>query len=202
MKERNQGQIKDVGDIGVLGIQVTVSRSMDIEVKKREKEKGVMVDAGLKFGSSALRPNNDIFGVKANVRHGVFDDGSQSGPMGAIKNIVIQPVDVSLTLNKEKHTAMRIMDRKNMDLYNDKENVMFKFGKKTGASQELQSRAHNIIYRQKGKPLDEIMGSHLHASVELKSAMEGLVCDHERTSEKTLMEECIVVEDAWNDEVV
>ncbi|PPD90648.1 hypothetical protein GOBAR_DD12387 [Gossypium barbadense] len=145
-----------------------------------------MVDVGLKFGSSALRPNNDIFGVKTNVGQGVFDDGSKSGPMGATdrgKNIVIQPVDISLTLNKEKHTAMRIIDRKNVDSYNDKEN--------------------------KGRPLDEIMGNHSHASIGLKSTMEGLVCDHERTPEKTLMkgdsqivEECIVVEDALNDGVV
>ncbi|MBA0560931.1 hypothetical protein Golob_017801 [Gossypium lobatum] len=59
----------------------------------------------------------------------------------------------------------------------------------------------------RGRPPDEMMENHLCDLVELKSAMEGLVCDLERTSKKTLMEggsqiveERIVVEDTWNDE--
>lgn len=93
-----------------------------------------------------------------------------------------------------------------MDSYNDKENEMFIFGGKSGASQKLQSRAHNISSGKQGRPPDEMMGNHLHDSVELKLAMEGFVCDVERTQEKTLMEgdsqifkEHMVVEDAWND---
>ncbi|MBA0880090.1 hypothetical protein Goshw_005331 [Gossypium schwendimanii] len=60
---------------------------------------------------------------------------------------------------------------------------------------------------KRGRPPDEMMENHLRDLVELKSAMEGLVCDLERTSKKTLMEggsqiveERIVVEDTWNDE--
>ncbi|KAH1082439.1 hypothetical protein J1N35_022200 [Gossypium stocksii] len=62
------------------------------------------------------------------------------------------------------------------------------------------------LERKQWRPLDEMMGNHLHDLVELKSAMEGLVCDLERTSEKTLMEggsqivnECMVVEDTSSD---
>ncbi|KAH1113737.1 hypothetical protein J1N35_007115 [Gossypium stocksii] len=102
---------------------------------------------------------------------------------------------------------MRIMERKNMASFNDEENEMSRFSEKSGASQELQSRVHNIIFRQQGRPSDEMMGIHLHESVELKLAMEGLVCDLERTLEETLMkgdsqivEEHMVVEDAWHDE--
>ncbi|KAH1063437.1 hypothetical protein J1N35_028424 [Gossypium stocksii] len=130
MEERNQGQIKGVGDNGVFGLQMT---------------KGTWP----KSSPSTLRPNNSRFGVTDNVGHGVYDDGSKLGLMGATdqgKNIVIQPVDVSLNLNKEKHTAVHIMERKNMDLYNDKENEMFRFSEKSGVFQELQSRVHNIIF--------------------------------------------------------
>ncbi|KAH1063433.1 hypothetical protein J1N35_028420 [Gossypium stocksii] len=148
MEERNQGHIKGVGDNGVLGLQMTKSKSMDPKTKKQAKGKGVMIGAGPKSGSSALRPNNSKFGVKANIVHGVFDDGSKLGLMGATdqgKNIVIQLVDVLLNLSKEKYTAVHIMGRKNMDSYNDKENEMFKFYEKSGAFQEFQSRVHNII---------------------------------------------------------
>ncbi|KAK5834197.1 hypothetical protein PVK06_018071 [Gossypium arboreum] len=58
-----------------------------------------------------------------------------------------------------------------------------------------------------GRPSDEMIGNHLHDSVELKSVMKGLVCELERTPEKTLMEgdshivkECMVVEDALNEQ--
>ncbi|MBA0625003.1 hypothetical protein Godav_010262 [Gossypium davidsonii] len=60
--------------------------------------------------------------------------------------------------------------------------------------------------RLMGRPSDEMMGNHLHDSIELKSVMKGLVCELERTREKTLMDDsqivvdCMVVEDAWNDE--
>ncbi|PPS10157.1 hypothetical protein GOBAR_AA10486 [Gossypium barbadense] len=186
MEERNQGQVKGVGDNGVLGLEMTKRRSMDTKAKKWAKGKGAI--AG----------------------HGVFDDGSKLGLMGATdqgKNIVIQPVDVSLNLNKEKHTAVHIMERKNMNSYNDKENEMFRFGEKSSAFQELQSRVHNIISGQQGRPSDEMIGNHLHDSVELKSVMKGLVCELERTPEKTLMEgdsrivkERMVVEDALNEQ--
>lgn len=51
------------------------------------------------------------------------------------------------------------------------------------------SRAPNVISRQRGKPLDEMMGNQLNDSIELKSAMEGLVYVLKRNLDKVQMED-------------
>ncbi|MBA0700977.1 hypothetical protein Goari_021899 [Gossypium aridum] len=61
-----------------------------------------MIGVRPKSSPLALRPNNGKFRVKVIAGHGVFDDGSKLRLMGATdrEKIVIQPVDVSLNLNK------------------------------------------------------------------------------------------------------
>ncbi|MBA0867817.1 hypothetical protein Goshw_004597, partial [Gossypium schwendimanii] len=90
----------------------------------------------------------------------------------------------------------------------DKENVVFKFGQKSVVPEEQLLRTLTVLSRQRGKPPDEEMGNQLQDSVELKSTMEGLVCDLERDPERDYMandsqtiKEVMVVEDACSDEI-
>ncbi|MBA0694313.1 hypothetical protein Goari_004624 [Gossypium aridum] len=90
----------------------------------------------------------------------------------------------------------------------DKENEVFKFGQKSVVPEEQLLRTQTVLSRQRGKPPDEEMGNQLQDSVELKSTMEGLVCDIERDPERDYMandsqtiKEVMVVEDACSDEI-
>ncbi|PPR85446.1 hypothetical protein GOBAR_AA35245 [Gossypium barbadense] len=112
--------LRGSGDNRASGFQVTKNRPMVFKAKQRAKGKGVMVGTGPNSGLSLLRSNNGRFGMKANNGQGVFDDGSKLEPMGVAdrrKNILIQPMNVSLNLNKEKHTAVCIMEEKNWFRY-------------------------------------------------------------------------------------
>ncbi|MBA0723170.1 hypothetical protein Golax_003778, partial [Gossypium laxum] len=187
-KETNMKQTNNVGE-NVLALQMIRSKAVENRAKQRAKGKKVMVGTGPNSVLTALRPINGRFGMKPNNGQGVFsDEGVFSDGL--------------------KLDFMGTTDRGKIYSNTDKENEVFKFGQKSVVPEEQLLRTQTVLSRQRGKPPDEEMGNQLQDSVELKSTMEGLVCDLERDPERDYMandsqtiKEVMVVEDACSDEV-
>ncbi|PPS20102.1 hypothetical protein GOBAR_AA00482 [Gossypium barbadense] len=116
------------------GYGVKVSRKNDVietkgkQAKLRAKGKKMVMGSRPKSTLKVLKPNNGNF----NIGRGAFDDGSRLAQVGAIdrgKAIVMEKVEISANLNKEKHAAVRILEKEKMRVNTDKENGIFMFGK-------------------------------------------------------------------------
>ncbi|MBA0743084.1 hypothetical protein Gogos_005803, partial [Gossypium gossypioides] len=108
--ERRMEKNKVMGSVGDLMIQGTNKQTKENRMRQQVKRNGLLIGIEPKAISKALRPNNGKMGVRVKKKiNGKFDDGLKMGPKeveGYGGNFMIQPINVSLNLNQEKHKAL------------------------------------------------------------------------------------------------
>lgn len=90
-----------------------------------------MVGAGSKNDSKNLRPIDGKVGFKANKSYGKFNDGFMSRERemeGTGGNFMVQPINVSVNSNQNKHKVVWIVEKQNFESTIGKKNRIFNFG--------------------------------------------------------------------------
>lgn len=116
-------------------------------MRQRVKGKGLLIGIGPKAISKVLRPNNGNMGVRVKKINGKFDNAFKMGPKefeGYRGNFMIQPINVSLNLNQEKHKMVHLTEKQNFDSVIGKENKLFNFGESSNATPILYPKGSNV----------------------------------------------------------
>ncbi|MBA0655243.1 hypothetical protein Goklo_007745 [Gossypium klotzschianum] len=109
MVARDLLRLERLREMNKILIQGTKNQAKENRIRQQVKGKGLLIGIGAKDISKALRPNNGKMRVRVKKINRKFDDVLKMGPKeveGYKGNFMIQPINVSLNLNQEKHKAL------------------------------------------------------------------------------------------------